>query len=298
MGSVNTILQANNIHRIKQAEYEGANEVQVASNKLEAAKASLAEFSRSLGNSLRIEAAGKEFNEGVSDLAAALEGRTTNQLNSSLAAAERIGALSAQAAAAGVGGSSVALLNDTIELQRNIEQDLQRQATSRLAAKGSRANAQIMNNAYNQIDLSRALGSFDYTVRIAPQKMKNRLGKAIGVAVATYFGGPMAGQAAADFAVSEWQAGNADFQGMSRSLDSGFQHAIKGYQTWSSLQGGDGPKSWFGAVTQRQNQQADAEAARNQTINWGGFTPGSDDFFGSGFGYNWNMNWAPSYGTR
>lgn len=298
MGSVNTIIQAPNIHRIKMAEFEGANQVQVASNKLEAAKVALADFSRSLGNTLRIEAAGKEFNEATSNLAAALEGRTTNRLNASLAASERMGALSAMAGANGVGGSSVELLSDTIRLQRNIEQDLQQQATDRMAAQGSRANAQIMDNAYNQLDLSRVAGSFDYTVRIAPQKMKNRIGKLIGVAVATYFGGPQAGQAAADFGVAEWQAGNANFQGMAQSLDSGLQNAISGYKTWSSLQGGDGPKSWFGAVTQRQNQQADAAAAKNQSINWGGFTPGGDDFFGSGFGDNWDMNWAKMYGAQ
>lgn len=288
MGSVNTIIQANNITRIQKGEYDAKVMIQQANNKREAAKVSLAEFSRSLGNTLRIEAAGKEFNEATSNLAASLEGRTTNRLNSSLAAAERMGALAAQAGAMGVGGSSVELLSDTIKLQRNIEQDLQQQATTRLAAQGSRANAQIMDNAYNQIDLQQTFGSFDHTVYIAPKRMKRRLGKLIGVAVATYFGGPQAGEAVADFAVGTWQAENANFQGMSQSFDSGFQNAIKGYQTWSSLQGGDGPKSWFGAVTQKQNQQADAAAAKNQNINWGGFTPGEDSTFGSGFGNNWD----------
>lgn len=298
MGSVSTILQANNITRIKQAEYEAKTMMQRADNKKEAAKVALAEFSRSLGNTLRIEAAGKEFNEATSNLAASLEGRTTNRLNSSLAAAERMGALAAQAGAMGVGGSSVGLLSDTIKLQRNIEQDLQQQATTRLASQGSRANAQIMDNAYNQIDLQQTFGSFDHTVYVAPMRMKNRLGALLGAAVATYFGGPMAGMAVADLAVGAWQADNANFQGASQSLDAGIQHALKGYQTWSSLQGGDGPKSWFGAVTQRQNQQADAKAARNQTINWGGFTPGSDDFFGSGFGDAWSMHWARVYGAQ
>lgn len=287
MGSVNTILQANNITEIKKGEYDAATMIQRSGNKREAAKAALADFSRSLGNTLRIEAAGKEFNEATSQLAASLEGRTTNKINSSLAAAEKMGALAAQAGALGVGGSSIELLSTTIKLQRNIEQDLQQQATDRLAASGSRANAQIMDNAYNTIDLTQTYGSFDHTVYIAPKRMKRRLGKLIGVAVATYFGGPMAGEAVADFAVGTWQAENADFKGMAGSFDSAAANAVRGYNTWSSLQGGDGPKSWFGAVTQRQNQQADKAAAKDQAINWGGFTPGEDSAFGSGFGSGW-----------
>jgi len=147
MGSVTTILQANNITRVDKAKYDASVMVQRANNKREAAGSSLADFSRSLGNSIRIEGAGKEFNNAQSQLAETLEGRTLGRINSSLAASDKMGSLEAQAAAIGVGGNSVDILNKTVALQRNIEQDLKEQATMRLAARGGRANAQIMDNA-------------------------------------------------------------------------------------------------------------------------------------------------------
>lgn len=283
MGSVTTILQANNITRMDQATYDANVWTQKANNKKEAANITLADFSRSLGNTLRVEGAGREFNEAVSNLASSLESRTMGKLNSSLAAAERTGALLAQAGAQGVGGTSVDLLSDTIKLQRNIEQDLQQQTTDRMASQGGRANAQIMDNALSQTDLQRQFGSFDYTVYIAPKAMKRRLGKLIGVAAATWFGGPQAGEAAADAMVGSWQAENGNFAGAAKSFDSAVQGAAGAWQDYNERGGG----SWFGAVTQRNNQKADA-AANKQSINWGGFAPNDEGTsFGTGFGKDW-----------
>lgn len=285
MGSLGTILQADNMYTVDKARYEAAKEVQTATNRREAATASLADFSRSLGNTLRVEAAGKEFNEAVSSLAGALESRTTGRINSSLAAAERIGALNAEASAMGVGGSSIDLLTDTIKLQRNIEQDLQRQATARMATSGGRSNAAIMDNGYTSIDLTQRFGNFDHTRHVAPVKMKNRLATLIGAGVATFFLGPDAGQAVAQVAVGGWQASNGNFAGAAQSFDSGLSSAILGVKSLNDRAG----QSWFGAVTQKQKEQADIQAAKDQQINWGGFS-GDGDIFGSGFGGGWDFS--------
>lgn len=270
MGSVNTILQANNITRVKMAEYNAAVTVQVAGNKKEAAMASLSDFSRSLGNTLRMEAAGKQFNEATSQLAEALEARGTGKINTSLAAAERMGQLTAQASAMGVGGSSMDLLNDTVKLQRNITQDLQDEATGRLAARGARGNANIMSNAENQTDLSRSFGNFDYTVHIAPKRMKARFGKLVAVAVATYFGGPMAGKAVADLAVADWQYSNGNFEGGAKTAGQAMEAGLSAYSSWSSLQSGDSAQSWFSAVTQKNAQQTAGGSTFNTNFgnNW------------------------------
>lgn len=278
MGSINTILQAPNMHRIARANYEAAVITQSANNSRETARIRLADFSRSLSNNMRVEAAGKQYNEAAGQLAASLEGRGMAKVNSSLAASERMGAIAAQAGALGVGGSSTELLNETIKLQRNIEQDMSRIATERMAKQGARSKAQLMDNAYSATDISRESGNFDYTVHIAPKPMKNRLGALIGTAVATYFGGPQAGQAVADMAVGSWQNANGNFAGASQSFDRGIGNAVKGYKNWADLQGGDGPNSWFKAATQKSNE-ADTKVA------WGKFTPGEDSLFGSGFGW-------------
>lgn len=276
MGSVNTILQANNIHRIAEANYDASVMRSQSHNNLEVAKMGLAEFSRSLGNVLRIEAAGKEYNEAVSQMAATTEARSMGRINDSLAAAERSGALMAQAGALGVGGASVDLLNKTVELQRNVQQDMQATENSRLASSSARGAATIMDNAHNSMDLTRTFGNFDYTVHIAPKRMKHRFMHLVGIAVATYFGGPMAGQAAADAVVGQWQAENGNFQGMSKSFDSAAQNGMSAWKGYSDRGGG----SWFGAVSQSRNKEAAADTTK---INWG--VRSDDSWFGSSFGW-------------
>lgn len=278
MGSVNTILQANNVTRVDKAKYDAAVMQQRASNKAEAAKTSLAEFSRSLGNILRIEAAGKQYNDATSQLASVIESRGLTRANASLAAADRMGALTAQAAALGVGGSSVDLLNDTIKLQRNVEQELQQMATDRLASSGARANAQVMDNAFNTIDLTRSFGTFDHTVYIEPKRMKRRLGKLIGVAVATFFGGPMAGEAVADMAVASWQASNANFGGASQSLDSAIQN---GTQAWLNRRGTGQPENSM------MQKQKDDWMKGDKSKNMLGAKSEDTANYGLGFGADW-----------
>lgn len=283
MGSVNTILQANNITEIKRADYDAAVMTQQSENKKSAQLQTLSDFSRSLANIGRMEAAGKEYNEAINTLAQTLESRTTGKINSSLAAADKLGALAAGAAANGVGGSSVDLLNDTVKLQKEIEQELYQQTTDRVSSQGARSAATVIGNAVAQTDLSRTFGTFNYTRYIEPKRMKRRFGKLIGVAAATYFGGPQAGEAAADMMVASWQASNADFAGMSKSLGQAATGASAAFQDWMARDG----ESWFGAAfNQKQKQAASAEGS-SQSINWGAFEPGEGFGFGSGFGSGW-----------
>lgn len=283
MGSVNTILQANNITRMKRAEYEAAVMTQESSNKLEVAKQTLSDFSRALANANRMEAAGKEYNEAVNSVAQTLESRSTGRINSSLAAADKLGALAAGAAFQGIGGSSVEMLDATVKLQRNIEQQLQDVSTDRLASAGARSAAQVIDNAASQTDLSRTFGNFNYTRYIEPKAMKRRLGKLIGVAAATYFGGAQGGEAMADFAVGTWQASNADFEGMSNSMGRAARNAAGAVQDWMARDG----ESWFGSVMNKKDAQAAKAETSTQAINWGSFEPGQGYGFGSGFGADW-----------
>lgn len=285
MGSVNTILQANNITRIKKAEYDAAVMTQKSSNKLEAAKQTLSDFSRSLANANRMEAAGKEYNEAVNTVAETLEARGVGRINSSLAAADKLGALAAGAAFSGVGGSSVQLLDDTVRLQRNVEQQLQDTETARIASAGARSAAQVIDNAASSSDMSRTFGNFNYTRYIEPKRMKRRLGKLIGVAVASYFGGPQAGEAVADMAVASWQATNADFEGMSNSFGKAAQHGSAAFSDWMER----GGESWFGSVMNKKDAQAAKAEGSKQAVNWGSFEPGQNYGFGSGFGSGWNI---------
>jgi hypothetical protein len=267
------------------AEFKAANDIQKANNLKEVANQTLVDFSRSLGNSLRMEAAGKQYNEAINTVAMQLEGRTTLRVNASLAAADRIGQLAAGAAATGIGGSSIELLTKTVELQRNIEQDLQRVDTQRMAAVGGRSSASIISSAANSQDLSRSFGNFNYTVNVEPQPLKHRALKLLGVAAATYFGGPQAGQAAADAAVGEWKQNNGDWDAAGAYFGRAASGLAASAKDWG---GGDSnSNSWFGRVMEKNDVKKSSE------INWGDLDDSASDSasaafsFGKGFGADW-----------
>lgn len=287
MGSVYEIYNSPNVHKVRQAEYEGAVSVRAAQNKLSAAQTSLAEFSRSLGNNLRVEAAGKEYNEAINAVGQQLEQRTTLRINASMSASEKIGQLEAGAAAAGVGGSSIELLSKTVELQRNIEQDLQRVATDRIAKQGARQSAEIMNTANMSRDLSRTFGNFDFKINVAPVPLKYRYLKLLGVAAATYFGGPQAGQAAADAAVGEWKANNGDNAAASQYMGRAVSGALASVKDWG---GGDtDSNSWFGRVMASSKVKGDnsAEIQWNTVDGDPNNDSGNRFAFGGGYGSSW-----------
>lgn len=272
MGSVNTILQSGNMHRVSMAEHEAKKLIQSSGNTRAAAEQTLGDFSRSLNNNLRMEAAGTEFNEQMRQLSTELDAGSTKKMNADMQTAERTGALLAQASALGVGGATVELLNETTKLHNALLDGAVTDAMTKTAAGVGQRAAQGMTNAMNNLDLSRTFGNFDYTVHIAPKKLNNKWAKLAGVAVATYFGGPQAGQAVADMVVGDWQAKNGNFEGAARSFDSAIRSGVQGYNTWAGLQGGgDGsPTTWFGAMR-----------ADSTKINWGGI----DENVGADFGW-------------
>lgn len=246
MGSVNTILQANNKTRVAQAEYRQAVANTANTNRSEAAGSSLANFARSWSNNAKAKAAGKEYNHAMNVLSEELRAAEGGKLNSQLQLAEARGALAAQAGQVGVGGSSADLMDSLIRLQGEMDQEARDNAQTLLAARGARQTAQIMSNAYGNMDLSQSFGNFDFSQHIEPVRMKRRLGKLVGVAVATYFGGPMAGEAVADMAVGEWQASNADYDGSGQSFGRGMSNAMGAYQQWNER----GGQSWGSAVAE------------------------------------------------
>lgn len=241
MGSgVNTILQANNTTRIARANYRAAVAQTKNTNLSESAKSSFGDFMRSLKNNAQIEAASKEYNANMEALSEELRARQGAGLNSQLQLASARGALQAQAGAAGVGGSSADLMDSMVRLQSEMEMESQQNAVNLLASRGAQQTGQIMARAWNGMDMSRTFGQFDYSQHIEPVAMKRRFGKLVGVAVATYFGGPMAGEAVADLAVGTWQADNGNFAGASQSFANAAQGGMQAWQQANDR----GGKSW------------------------------------------------------
>lgn len=281
MGSgVNTILQANNKTRVARAEYRAAKAATANTNKLEVSKGRLAEFMREQGNKARVNAASKEYNYRMDTLSEELRGSMTASANTQLQLATARGALSAQSGFVGVGGSSVDLMDSLVGLQAEMDLEAQNNARELMASRGAAQAAETMANAYSTMDLSRTFGNFDYSQYIEPKAMKRRFGKLVGVAVATYFGGPAAGNAVADMAVGTWQASNGNFDGMNQSFDSAIAGGAKAFQQW----GQRGGQPWGQAVAQGFNW---AGASNTPSARVTQFGNNYDNFTTSTSGLGW-----------
>lgn len=240
MGGVNTIIQANNVTHVARANYRAAVGKTRNHNALEVAKGNFSEYMRTLKNNAQLDAASKEYNWQMEQLSDELRAKQGAGMNTQVQLAAARGALAAQAGYVGVGGSSVDLMDTMVRLQSEMDAETQQNALALMSSRGGKQTAQIMSNAVSSMDMSRTFGQFDYQQHIEPKRMKSRFGKLVMVAVATYFGGPMAGEAVADAFVSSWKSSNGDFQGASEQMGqavSGMMGAAKSY----SQRGG---KSW------------------------------------------------------
>ena len=244
MGSVNTILQADNTTRVARAEYRQAKARTENHNKLQVAEGNFSNFMRSLNNQIKVNGASKEYNFQMEQLSEQLRSQQSATLNSQGQLAAARGALIAQGGAVGVGGSSADLMDTMVRLQSEMDQEAQANALNLMASRGGQQTAQIMSNAVKGMDLSRTFGTFDYQQHIEPKAMGNRFGKLVGVAVATYFGGPQAGEAVAGAFVGDWQAKNGDFQGASQTYNNAIMGGLSATQSYSKR----GGQSWASAT--------------------------------------------------
>ncbi len=265
MGSVYEIGMSPYTHRVDMANYNADNRIRIGKNTKEAALVALKEYQRTEGNRRRVTAAGKEYNMHVSNLAKALEASSTTSMNYQMAAANLQGQLATQAAAAGVGGTAVDLISAATDLQRDIQLEATERERNSLSVFGSQQGADIMDNALQQLDLSQTFGNYDHTFNIEPTKLKNRWGAMIGIAVASYFGGPQAGQGAADATMAAYKAQNGKLKEASEYYQSAMKNALGGIQETKKMQDGEGYKPWFQAVRDRNNasKQAKQQASGN-----------------------------------
>ena len=280
MGSLGTLLQADNKTRVAKAEYRAAKQRTEDHNRLQSAESNLSNFMRAYSNRAKATASGKEFNHRLDILSEELRNMDGGSLNAQMQLSSAVGALAAQSGYAGVGGSSVDLLDSLVGLQHEMDVEAQQNARDLVASRAGAQSAQIMANAYGSMDLSMTFGNYDFQQYIEPKEMKNRWLKIVGVAAATFYGGPMAGQAASDAAVGEWQAANGDFDGSGRSFGNAAASALQAYQEW----GQRGGESWYSSLMKGRNG-----SGSTANINWnsGDIAIGTSNYGTNSGGIGW-----------
>lgn len=230
------ILASGSVHTREQAKIDAARLTQKARNELKGAMSASQAWAQSFANSRKMKMAGEQVGEIAENMARNLDVATSGRFADRLEASQAFGANVASAAAAGVGGSSIEMFNNTLRTTQALREESGDRAlnTDLIASSNSRANT--YGDAAGSMDNQSFQAGLDYTQYIDHVKMSTTA-KVLGFAAAagaTYFGGPQAGEAVLSLVAGENKMANGDFEGGFSSYGSAFTNgvsALKGYTT-------------------------------------------------------------------
>lgn len=226
------ILYAGAIHRVNQAKIDGERLTQAAHNERQGAESELARFSAALNNNRRMDAAGAQIENIQRAIARNSDAKAAGDLNGQIAVAEELGSSATMAAAAGVGGSSIAAYNRTIRLRSAMGQEEQNRAfaSDTFAAGEDIKNTEL--NAVSGLDNNSYRASLDYTKYVDDHKMSlfQRIATVGLAAAATYYGGPQAGMAVIGMSEAKQAADNGDYAGAGQAIEGAVQNGVGGFK--------------------------------------------------------------------
>ncbi len=226
MGS---IIYGDAIHIREQSKIDAARITQKASNEKNAKFSDLQRFSASLQNSSALDSAGTAIGDITGNIARNLDAAAYGRLQERVQAAEELGANSAMAAAAGVGGSSVEQYNSALRLNRDMANEQNERAVNSDLYLASQSKGNTLRAAVASFDNNVYAADLDFTQYVDHKKMGgfSKLLAIGATAAATYFGGPQAGSAVMGLFEGDQAAKNGDFATASRNLNTAMQVGVQ-----------------------------------------------------------------------
>lgn len=241
------ILYGGAIHIREQAKIDAARITQKSGNERRGAESELQRFSASLGNQRLLDAAGKNVNAITENIGRNLDAATFGDFMGRVAAAEELGAHTAMAAAAGVGGSSVEIYNETVRLSRAMQDEQSDRAVRSDLINASTARGDTMTEAVASMDNNVYRADLDFK-QYVDHKKPSTLGNIFSLglaAAATYFGGPQAGMAVIGLREGKIAADNGDYASANQSVMGALGNAVGGFKTFRAGAGeGQVGKPW------------------------------------------------------
>lgn len=230
------ILTENARHITAQANIDARRITAVSGNKKRGAQASLEQFEQSVGNQHIMDAAGRQANEITENLSRNLDAAVNGKLSERLQAAEELGAATVDAAAAGIGGSSIDSYNNTLRLQEAMaEEQGDRQVNTQAIAAG-RAKGDTITNAVADLGNNVYDANLDVSQYVDDHKMSGlaKITTVAAAAAATYFGGPQAGEAVMQVSMANQRAKNGDLDGASKEFGQALNNGLDGAKLYRS----------------------------------------------------------------
>lgn len=171
------VAEANN--RISAVNAEAGNKVRLARNAFGAAENNLARFAQSLNNNRVLKQGGQQLEANVVNYYRSRDQLLTQSFSDSIAQAEQAGHAVASAAAAGVGGSVVDMVNTSTRLRDSIVKQQLDERADQFTYDTSRRAGNILSQTLGGMDQSLILNNFDTGIDVAQVQAKPTYGAAI-----------------------------------------------------------------------------------------------------------------------
>ncbi|WP_334166769.1 hypothetical protein [Achromobacter mucicolens] len=170
LGAQRTLTRANTAatNLTNQVNGDAANSLRAANNAFTAAQATLQNTLRSLGNQEKMRVFGQQYNSLETNQARVLDGMVRGKLAARLRGAATLGALRADAAARGVGGTSSELMRSVLSLQTGAALTTAEDNEKYVQFDSLMQKQGLIRTAVNSQDQGQSLPNLDYGINIAP----------------------------------------------------------------------------------------------------------------------------------
>ncbi|BAG70393.1 internal virion protein [Ralstonia phage RSB1] len=162
--------KADAANTVNAANDAGKNAIRGATNEFEAAQAALSTTTRSIGNQQKLRAYGEQYNALQTSIMRQNDMMIRGRLTDQLQAASNLGALRADAAARGVGGSSADIMRSVAALNFGSKETLHQEQRANMSYDQALQRAGMIRTAILSQDLSVDLPSLDYGFSSTPQQ--------------------------------------------------------------------------------------------------------------------------------
>lgn len=153
---------------INEANADAANLVRRANNDFTAAQAAFQTTKRTLGNKARLDALGKQHDALAVNESRQIDAMTRGRLSQQLAAATALGALRANSAARGVGGSSADAMRAVASLALGSAETQMKDKKEQITYDTLLQRSGLIRTAALSLDLGANLPNLDYGINVAP----------------------------------------------------------------------------------------------------------------------------------
>ncbi|APL99498.1 internal virion protein [Aquamicrobium phage P14] len=258
MGSLLTMLNAGNEHRVAQAQVEANRQQQDIHNRREATRSALQMQSQSIQNKYVMEGAQNAFNQAGDQILELMDSVTQGNIRQRLTASMQLGAARSAAAAAGVGGASVEAFERTQRLLLAFDEGAQTDALDIAQRRNTFNQYEAMQQGLLNQDTSLHFGNLDYTIYLDHQKQKFSPFQLIPIVGATLLGGPQAGTQMADAQMQMSRANylnsNGRFQEANEQLSSAFDRGMNAFKSIGAYRGANDGRTYAQSFFQKPSQ--------------------------------------------